>query len=95
MTAQQLTVLKHALEPLRGELWQVSHDRLHVVTERGSNGTSYLGKVADVHCQKRAAFMAAFDPVTVEALLEEVTALRQINETLTRELADARQPVAA
>jgi hypothetical protein len=80
VTQNQFRHLKKILNSVPREAWAVSADRFGVVAPRTGNGQEYCIKMADVGCEFRAAYIAAFDPVTVAALLEELEALRRTAE---------------
>jgi hypothetical protein len=82
VTQNQFRLLKRILNSVPRESWAVSFDRFGVVAPRAGyqNGQEYHAKMADAYCEKRAAYIATFDPVTVAALLEELEALRRMAE---------------
>jgi hypothetical protein len=77
VTQNQFRHLKTILNSVPRESWSVSSDRFGVVAPRTGNGQEYRIRMADVGCEYRAAYIAAFDPVTVAALLDELEALRR------------------
>jgi hypothetical protein len=78
VTQNQFRHLKTILNSVPRESWQQSSDRFGVVVPRTGNGQEYHAKMADVGCERRAAYIATFDPVTVAALLDELEALRRL-----------------
>jgi len=73
MTANQLQYLRRVLDPLRGQSWQASADRLNVMAEQPGLGRVLVASTGD---QARAQFMSTFDPVTIAALLDEIELAR-------------------
>ena len=73
MTIDQLQYLRRVLHPLAGQSWQASADRFNVVADAPGIGRILVANTNDT---ARAAFVATFDPVTVEALLNEIEQAR-------------------